>query len=81
MSAKTYRCSRCHRRYRDTAKDADLWNAVFRDGRMTGVLCPDCQTAGEDLEASVNDAMIDYSTTRLLPDGRAYASYRRTVKA
>ncbi|KAB8294528.1 hypothetical protein [Bifidobacterium avesanii] len=72
------KCDRCRRRFRMGAKDAEYWNLVFRDGRPTAVLCPDCQTDAEALEAQVNEATLDYRRARVLPDGRACAPYKRT---
>ena len=54
-------CARCGKV--EFAGNADGWNVVFNMGRVAGFLCPDCQTAEEDIEAQVNEATIDYSKT------------------
>jgi hypothetical protein len=46
--SKTIRCDRCQRRYRGH----DDWNATVQSGVITGYLCPDCQTADENAEAT-----------------------------
>ena len=74
---RTPKCSRCRRRFRMNAADNDLWNVVFKDGRVTGYLCPDCQTDAEDLEAQVNEATLDYRNGRLLPDGRLWVPFKK----
>ncbi len=56
------KCSRCRRRCRNMAG----WNATFKDGRIVGYLCGDCQTVEENLEAQINEATIDYSKVRLV---------------
>ena len=59
-------CLRCGRK-----KPHDrLLNFVAKDGVVTGVICGDCQTTEEYIEAEVHAAMIDYSTMRTNPDGR-----------
>lgn len=63
---KVERCTRCRRRMRSIAG----WNAVFRRGVAVGLLCPDCQTPEENAEAEINEAGLDYSRMRQLPDGR-----------
>ena len=55
------KCDRCGKV--EFAGTAEKWNAVFGKGIITGFLCPDCQTDEEDLEAQVNEAVIDYSKT------------------
>ena len=37
------------------------WNVIVEFGIVTGLLCPDCQTAEENLEAEVNHATFDYT--------------------
>lgn len=54
-------CARCGKV--EFAGNADRWNVVFNMGRVAGFLCPDCQTAEEDIEAQVNEATTDYSKT------------------
>lgn len=73
--ARLAKCSKCGRRYRAGAKDADLWNVTFDHGVVTGFTCPACQTDAQDLEAAVNEALTDYSRMTLR-DGRAYAPAR-----
>ena len=43
-------CSRCGRRWRGE----DGWNTEDVAGIEIGVLCPDCQTTEEDLDAELN---------------------------
>lgn len=38
------------------------WNAEFKAGRVVAIICPNCQTPEQDLEAAVNEAMLDYSS-------------------
>ena len=44
------------------------WNVVYSGGRVTGHLCPGCQTGGESVEAEVNDTLTDYSGWHQLTD-------------
>lgn len=57
MSA-AQKCGRCGRRLR---KDLDGWNGTFRNGRIVELLCPNCQTVDENVEAVINEATLDYS--------------------
>jgi hypothetical protein len=52
----------CGRRFRERAFDAEYWNVELHAGIITQILCPDCQTPTQDMEAAVNDAMLDYSS-------------------
>jgi hypothetical protein len=55
MSTKTIRCTRCRKRWRGPgSQDSNLWNADLIAGLIVGHLCPDCQTAEENLGAEVN---------------------------
>lgn len=74
---KTFKCDRCHRRFRERAADASMWNVIFEDGRPVCLVCPDCQTDAESLEARVNEAMIDYEHKIVTPDGRYWAPFRK----
>ncbi|MEE8727436.1 MAG: hypothetical protein SOI04_07885 [Bifidobacterium thermacidophilum] len=58
---KTLKCGKCGRRFRERAFDAECWNVTLHAGIITQVLCPDCQTPEQDMEAQVNEAMLDYS--------------------
>jgi hypothetical protein len=49
----------------------ELWNIVVESGYITGLICPDCQTAEENTEAEINAATLDYCG--MLPDGRLIA--------
>lgn len=49
-------CSRCNR----IGADRGDWNGVFRQGSLVAVLCPNCQSVGENAEAAVNEAMLGY---------------------
>lgn len=42
--------------------DLEGWNAEFKAGRAVAIICPACQTPEQDLEAAVNEAMLDYSS-------------------
>jgi Protein of unknown function (DUF3293) len=53
-------CARCDRPYRPHLPDVENWNMVLRDGRITGIVCPGCQAAEEDLEAQVNQTVLSY---------------------
>lgn len=50
----------CGRRFSWDTPDVDQWNAVMQAGVAVGVLCPNCQTPAENLEAEVNAATTDY---------------------
>jgi hypothetical protein len=51
----------CGRRFRERAFDAEYWNVELHAGIITRVLCPDCQSPMQDMEAKVNQAMLSYS--------------------
>lgn len=53
-------CSRCGRRFRETAPDADGWNGTYIKGVLVGAICPTCQTPEENAEAEINAATIEY---------------------
>lgn len=53
-------CMRCGKPYSE-ATDKELWNGDFWHGYLMGVICHDCQTDSEDMEAQVNDATFGYS--------------------
>jgi len=63
------KCDRCQRRYRGQAD----WNATFKQGKITGYLCPDCQSPDMNAEAVINEATIDYKRGYHDPDGRLHA--------
>ena len=71
--AKRVPCQRCGKR---KPKDK-LLNIMFKDGAVTGVVCGDCQTTEEYVEAEVHTAMIDYSTLHTNPSGQAVAELKR----
>lgn len=74
---KVIRCSRCSRRQRNRASvEGQRWNSTWKDGRVVGHLCPDCQTPEEDSEAARNYGEYDYSTMKQAPDGRWTARKR-----
>jgi hypothetical protein len=50
VSTKVEKCRRCGKRYRGHAG----WNEDYVAGLVAGLLCPDCQTAEENLGAEVN---------------------------
>jgi hypothetical protein len=63
MAIKTKRCARCDRRLRGAATD---W-AVAIDapddngyGVVSEIYCPDCTTAQEHTQATVNDTLCNY---------------------
>lgn len=59
-------CTRCgtSRRLYQAAQAG--WNFDTRTGQITAIICTACQTAGENTEAAINDATLDY---RLDADG------------
>ena len=59
--SKALKCSTCGRRFRERAFDAEFWNVELHAGIITRVLCPDCQTPEQDMEAQVNQAMLNYA--------------------
>ncbi|KFI55256.1 hypothetical protein [Bifidobacterium callitrichos] len=79
--SRVVKCSRCRRRFRENAADAAQWNVVFKAGRVTGYLCPDCQSDEERLEAQVNEATLDYAHGAILPDGRAWVPFKGEATA
>ena len=70
--AKHIPCQRCGKR---KPKDK-LLNLTFKDGVVIGVVCGDCQTTEEYVEAEVHLAMIDYSTLHTNPSGQAVAQLK-----
>lgn len=50
MSAKVVKCRQCKKRWRGQ----DGWNDDYIAGLVIGRVCPDCQTAEENLGAQVN---------------------------
>ena len=60
QSARVLKCKSCHRRYRHGGADAHLWNVEFAHGIPLRLLCPECQTEMQSLEAEVNAAMLSY---------------------
>ncbi|MGW4490408.1 hypothetical protein [Streptomyces sp. NPDC004376] len=63
-------CSRCTRAWWPGASDEDQWNTVHKGGRLTGYLCPQCQTPEENAEAEVKAALVDYDHPTTDADGR-----------
>ncbi|PWD52040.1 hypothetical protein C8046_16705 [Serinibacter arcticus] len=55
------RCARCGRRYRERTREAARWNADFKSGFVTGLICPGCQTGAENLEAEINLIEAEHS--------------------
>lgn len=54
------RCSRCSRRLRNlTTAETDGWKVILDVGMVTTILCPDCVTPAEHVEAEVNDTMTE----------------------
>jgi len=66
---KLRRCSRCGKRCRNFAA-AEEWNATVERSAITEVVCPRCQTALENAEATVNEATLDYTNIGGLFVGR-----------
>jgi hypothetical protein len=66
--SKTVRCSRCKRKAR--GHNWGDWNVAYSNGYVVGYLCPRCQTPEETREAVENLVRYDYSTLKVLPDGR-----------
>ena len=67
------KCSRCGRRYRDRGRDSGELNAIIKSGLIIAVVCPNCQSSGENTEAVIRDATLIYSTDS---DGRLRATPR-----
>lgn len=61
MTHLNYTCSRCGRAPRGR-RDLAKWNVDVRRGVVTSIICLDCQTAAEYLEAEVNEATTIYGT-------------------
>jgi hypothetical protein len=76
MSNQVLHCTICHRRFREHSTDAAYWNCEVHSGVVTRIICPDCQTPTQDMEAAVNDAMLDYSSR----DGLLVGRSKETVK-
>lgn len=57
-------CYRCGKRC--NIGSAVEWNIEYVAGLELGAVCPDCQSAEEDIEAQVNEAM---GTTQRIHDG------------
>lgn len=53
-------CHRCGRRFSDTATDARQWNVEVHQGVAQWLLCPECQTPEEAIEAVVHEATLEY---------------------
>ncbi|MFF2228873.1 hypothetical protein ACFVV7_36770 [Streptomyces globisporus] len=68
LETRSDRCLRCST-LRDEGEGG--WNTDWRQGRMQGLVCPDCQTPEETAEASVKTAYLDYRTTTVGSDGAA----------
>jgi len=73
---KVARCSRCGRRPGNPA-DRSGWNTVWRNGVVTGFLCPDCQTPEENTEAVINEATVDYASMHRDNEGRIWVRPRQ----
>ncbi|WP_165613897.1 hypothetical protein [Mycolicibacterium fortuitum] len=69
---KLRRCSRCGRRARSMSAVED-WNVTVEIGVVTEVICPDCQTPLENLEAAINEATTVYEMVGGLLIGRPKA--------
>jgi transcription elongation factor Elf1 len=54
---RNFQCSRCGS---FSLRTIERWNAIYKAGVLVGVLCPDCQTVEENLEAEINFATTDY---------------------
>ena len=61
---KVVRCSRCGKRHRNQPE----WNRTWIAGIEVGMLCPDCQTTQEDLEARVNEVLDPPSQHKTIND-------------
>ncbi|WP_158707705.1 hypothetical protein [Janibacter massiliensis] len=67
--ARRGRCSSCSRRVKNDPEA----NVVFDAGRFAGFLCSRCQTPEQHLEATVNEATVDYAAMTTDAFGRAIA--------
>lgn len=59
------RCERCGRPL--DWHDCEGWNGCYEAGRLYAVICPECQTGAENIEAEANGAVTDYEVQA---DGR-----------
>ncbi|MEU3527532.1 hypothetical protein AB0E62_27300 [Streptomyces sp. NPDC038707] len=59
-------CSRCTRACWKDADDFHRWNATMNRSVLVGLVCPECQTAEEHIEAEVKEATLDYASA--VPD-------------
>lgn len=66
------RCSRCDKRIH---KDV-MANVTVKHGVIVGFLCSNCQTGEEQIEAAVNESLIDYSTMTTNAFGQMVARYK-----
>ena len=54
-------CQRCGRPFSRKLADAAGWNGFYLGGVLQHLVCPGCQTADENIEAEVADAMTSNS--------------------
>lgn len=56
------RCHSCPREWTVEAPDAGEWNVEMKTGVPQWLLCPNCQTVSQNMEAEINYATLDYGT-------------------
>lgn len=66
-------CERCGKVEFAGMATAQKWNVTVKDGIISGFLCHECQTDEEDIEAQVNESLIDYSKGFVDEQGRLRA--------
>lgn len=66
-------CDRCGKAAFLAEAAEQQWNIVAAKGYVTGFLCHECQTDAEDLEAQVNESLLDYTKTTVDEQGRLRA--------
>ena len=66
-------CDRCGKSEFLAFAAEQQWNYTADKGHIVGFLCHDCQTDEEDLEAQVNESLIDYSRMAYDEQGRLTA--------
>ncbi|WP_189819667.1 hypothetical protein [Streptomyces olivaceoviridis] len=54
-------CSRCTRACWKDGGDFRRWNGTMSRGILVALICPDCQTPEEHIEAEVKEATLDYA--------------------
>lgn len=59
--------SRCVRCRRSVPAIPTGWNGVWKLGILKSVICPECQSVEENMEAAIDDATLRYVSKDGLP--------------